>query len=177
MSLQQQYELAQDAAFAGPALRAAPALPGDAPVAVRRASAPPATAQQRALAQHAAWLAVAPSSGNARGLRVEVTNALPVDAVAAFRPDNFGWRIAYSGATGVARHAAPLANAAAAVEPAKSSPAADRPIRRRRQSEVRDPAMPGLFVATYPSGRKTYILRFRNPVTGRKTSKTLGVVE
>lgn len=46
--------------------------------------------------------------------------------------------------------------------------------RPARQSERAVPGIPGLRIATYPSGRRTYIYRFRDPVTGRKTCKTLG---
>lgn len=42
-----------------------------------------------------------------------------------------------------------------------------------RQIEVAVPGFPGLFRAEYPSGRVAFILRFRDPVTGRRTSKTL----
>lgn len=47
-------------------------------------------------------------------------------------------------------------------------------LRRSRQLERAVPGIPGLRIATYPSGRRTYIYRFRDPVTGRKTCKTLG---
>lgn len=45
-----------------------------------------------------------------------------------------------------------------------------------RQREVSVAGVPGLFIATYPSGRQTYIYRFRDPRTRRKTSLTLGPV-
>lgn len=45
-----------------------------------------------------------------------------------------------------------------------------------RQIEVSVAGVPGLFIATYPSGRQTYIYRFRDPRTRRKTSLTLGKV-
>lgn len=44
----------------------------------------------------------------------------------------------------------------------------------RRQIERAVSGVPGLRLATYPSGRRAYIYRFRDPVTGRKTSRTLG---
>lgn len=43
----------------------------------------------------------------------------------------------------------------------------------RRQVETPVPGFPGLRLAIYPSGRETYILRYRDPVTGKKTSVTL----
>ena len=49
-------------------------------------------------------------------------------------------------------------------------------VKPPRQIEVSVAGVPGLFIATYPSGLETYVYRFRNPVTGRKTSLTLGKV-
>lgn len=45
-----------------------------------------------------------------------------------------------------------------------------------RQVERAVPGVPGLRVAEYPSGRRTYVFRYRNPATGRKTAITLGEV-
>jgi len=47
----------------------------------------------------------------------------------------------------------------------------------RRQIERPVPGIPGLRLAIYPSGRRTYIYRFRDPITGRKTSQTLGTAD
>ena len=47
----------------------------------------------------------------------------------------------------------------------------------RRQIEQAVAGVPGLRIAVYPSGRRTYVYRFRDPVTGRKTCKTLGLVD
>jgi hypothetical protein len=47
----------------------------------------------------------------------------------------------------------------------------------RRQIEQAVPGVPGLRLAIYPSGRRTYIYRFRDPVTGRKTCHTLGTAD
>lgn len=47
----------------------------------------------------------------------------------------------------------------------------------RRQIEHAVPGVPGLRLAIYPSGRRTYIYRFRDPVTGRKTCHTLGTAD
>jgi len=47
----------------------------------------------------------------------------------------------------------------------------------RRQIERAVPGVPGLRLAIYPSGRRTYIYRFRDPVTGRKTCYTLGTAD
>jgi len=47
----------------------------------------------------------------------------------------------------------------------------------RRQIERAVPGVPGLRLAIYPSGRRTYIYRFRDPVTGRKTCHTLGTAD
>lgn len=44
----------------------------------------------------------------------------------------------------------------------------------RRQTERPIAGITGLFLATYPSGRRTYIFRYRDPLTGRKRSLTLG---
>ena len=44
----------------------------------------------------------------------------------------------------------------------------------RRQTERAIAGITGLFIATYPSGRRTYIFRYRDPLTGRKRSLTLG---
>lgn len=52
-----------------------------------------------------------------------------------------------------------------------------KPGKRPRQREEQIPGIPGLFLATYPSGRRTYIFRFRDSATGRKTSMTLGEAE
>lgn len=46
-------------------------------------------------------------------------------------------------------------------------------MENRRQIERAVPGFPGLREAIYPSGRKAYILRFRDPVSGERTSKTL----
>ena len=46
---------------------------------------------------------------------------------------------------------------------------------RQRQIERPIPGVKGLYLATYPSGRQTYLFRYRDPRTGRKTSLTLGV--
>ncbi len=43
----------------------------------------------------------------------------------------------------------------------------------RRQIERAVPGFPGLREAIYPSGRKAYIFRFVDPVTRKRTSKTL----
>lgn len=48
---------------------------------------------------------------------------------------------------------------------------------RPRQTEYPVAGVAGLRLAIYPSGRRTYILRYRDPVTGRKTSMTLGEAE
>lgn len=48
--------------------------------------------------------------------------------------------------------------------------------RHERQVERAVPGVPGLRVAVYPSGRRTYIYRYRNPVTKRKSAITLGEV-
>jgi hypothetical protein len=45
-----------------------------------------------------------------------------------------------------------------------------------RQIETPVAGVPGLRVAVYPSGRRTYVFRYRHPVTKRKTSITLGEV-
>lgn len=47
----------------------------------------------------------------------------------------------------------------------------------RRQIERAVPGVPGLRLAIYPSGRRTYIYRFRDPITGRKTCHTLGTAD
>lgn len=47
----------------------------------------------------------------------------------------------------------------------------------RRQVEHAVAGVPGLRVATYPSGRRTYIYRYRDPITGRKTAITLGTAD
>lgn len=47
----------------------------------------------------------------------------------------------------------------------------------RRQIERAVPGVPGLRLAIYPSGRRTYIYRYRDPVTGRKTCLTLGMAD
>lgn len=44
-----------------------------------------------------------------------------------------------------------------------------------RQQEYPIPGLPGLFLAVYESGRKTYIVRYRDPITGKRTCRTLGV--
>lgn len=44
-----------------------------------------------------------------------------------------------------------------------------------RQKEFPIPGLPGLYLAVYQSGRKTYVVRYRDPVTGKRTCKTLGV--
>lgn len=51
------------------------------------------------------------------------------------------------------------------------------PTMGRRQTEQAVAGVPGLRIAVYPSGRRTYVYRFRDPVTGRKTCKTLGLVD
>lgn len=58
--------------------------------------------------------------------------------------------------------------------PATPSPASST---HPRQTERPIPGVQGLFLATYPSGRRTYIFRYRDPNTGRKRSLTLGVAE
>ena len=45
-----------------------------------------------------------------------------------------------------------------------------------RQIETPVPGVPGLRMAVYPSGRRTYVFRYRHPVTKRKTAITLGEV-
>lgn len=45
---------------------------------------------------------------------------------------------------------------------------------KRRQKEIRVPGFRGVFIVKYPSGRRMYILRYRNPLTGKKTARTLG---
>lgn len=47
---------------------------------------------------------------------------------------------------------------------------------RTRQIETPVPGVPGLRMAVYPSGRRTFVFRYRNPATGRKTAITLGEV-
>ncbi|WP_348696463.1 hypothetical protein [Duganella fentianensis] len=47
----------------------------------------------------------------------------------------------------------------------------------RRQIERAVPGVPGLRLAIYPSGRRTYIYRFRDPISGRKTCHTLGTAD
>lgn len=54
--------------------------------------------------------------------------------------------------------------ALAAVETPLKPKQIERPVR----------AVKGLFVIEYPSGRRTYLFRFRNPVTGKKTCMTVG---
>lgn len=49
--------------------------------------------------------------------------------------------------------------------------------RRRRQKEIKVSGIPDLYIAEYPSGRRTFIMRYRDPITKKKTSKTLGVAE
>lgn len=49
--------------------------------------------------------------------------------------------------------------------------------RSRRQVERAVADVPGLRMATYPSGRRTYIYRYRDPITGRKSAITLGTAE
>lgn len=59
----------------------------------------------------------------------------------------------------------------------KAVPKAPGETASRRQIERAVPGVPGLRLAIYPSGRRTYIYRFRDPVTGRKTSQTLGTAD
>lgn len=61
-----------------------------------------------------------------------------------------------------------------------NSPSAPSPLPRsrvQRQTERSIAGITGLFLATYPSGRRTYIFRYRDPLTGRKRSLTLGRAE
>ena len=57
---------------------------------------------------------------------------------------------------------------------ARSSPEVTALAQRPKQVERPVPAIKGLFVVEYPSGRRSYVFRFRNPVTGKKTCMVVG---
>lgn len=63
------------------------------------------------------------------------------------------------------------------IEAPKAVPTASGEAASRRQIELAVPGVPGLRLAIYPSGRRTYIYRYRDPVTGRKTCYTLGTAD
>lgn len=63
------------------------------------------------------------------------------------------------------------------IEAPKAVPTASGEAASRRQIERAVPGVPGLRLAIYPSGRRTYIYRYRDPVTGRKTCHTLGTAD
>lgn len=58
----------------------------------------------------------------------------------------------------------------------EDAPELAKSAKQLRQVEQSVPGVPGLRVAAYPSGRRTYVFRYRHPVTKRKTAITLGEV-